>query len=285
MANMNPIISANELLALKENGHDFLLFDASNEPDAKNRYLNNHLENAFFIAINTELAEIDEDLAKGGRHPLPKIENFIDVLRKFGVTTESHIVIYDYKSGANAAARFWWMLKAIGHQKVQVLDGGFQLAEQAGYPINATIPPIQASNYPFVSNWILPQVNLEEVEKSSLKKDINIVDVRETTRYNGEQEPIDLIAGHIPNAVNFPFANHLNANGSFKSKAEISAIYGQLFNGQNPENIIVHCGSGVTACHTLLALAIANFKLPNLYVGSWSEWSRNNKPVATKLNK
>jgi thiosulfate/3-mercaptopyruvate sulfurtransferase len=285
MEKLKPIISAEELLALKNANIPFSVFDVSNEPAARERYLLNHLTDAIFVDVNTDLADINEDVSDGGRHPLPKIENFIENLKILGISSEDHIIIYDYKSGANAAARLWWMLKAIGHEKVQVLDGGFQAAEKLGYPISGEIPSITERSYPAISNWKLPTVEINLVEEASINKAKTIVDVREAVRYKGETEPIDLVAGHIPNAINMPFANHLNTNGTFKSKMELQEIYQPLFEKQGSQNVIIHCGSGVTACHTLLALAVADFEIPNLYVGSWSEWSRNHKPIATNLNK
>ena len=131
--------------------------------------------------------------------------------------------------------------------------------------------------------WMLRSVglqnNVEEVKDSSIKKDKIIIDVRETARYNGETEPIDLVAGHIPNAINIPFATNLDENGLFKSPKILKTYYSQFLENKKLEDIIVHCGSGVTACHTLLAMDYAGLEIPNLFVGSWSEWSRNELPI------
>ena len=182
-----------------------------------------------------------------------------------------------------AAARFWWMLRGIGHEKVQVLNGGLQQAENMGFPTNdkTEIPKIVA-NYTF-DNWKLPTATITEVENNSQNKNYWVVDVRENIRYRGVSEPIDLVAGHIPGAINIPFTTNLNQNGRFLPATELRQKYKEIFGATKMENIIFHCGSGVTACQTLLALDYAALAIPKLYVGSWSEWSRNNKAIATKL--
>lgn len=134
-------------------------------------------------------------------------------------------------------------------------------------------------NYPSITHWQLPTTNLEEVDLASRSKSQLIIDVREKPRYNGESEPIDLIAGHIPNAVNIPFVDNLEEDGLFKTPKKLREKYQEIFNEFDSSQIIVHCGSGVTACHSLLAMSYAGFKIPKLYPGSWSEWSRNSKPI------
>lgn len=283
MANQNelsPIIKVDELKLLTEKSPDVVIVDVSNEKNAKENYLQQHLDNAIFLDLNKDLADIKTDLALGGRHPLPQTANFIAFLSGIGISPESHIVVYDHKNGANAAARFWWMMKSVGHKNVQVLDGGFQEAEKRNYPINNHAPiPKKAGNYPTITDWQLPIVHLEEVDLASRNKEHLIIDVREKPRYDGEFEPIDLIAGHIPNAVNIPFIDNLEEDGLFKSPQKLREKYQDIFNEFDNGQIIVHCGSGVTACHSLLAMSFAGFSIPKLYPGSWSEWSRNHKPI------
>lgn len=276
---MSPIIRASELLKIykKEN---LVLVDASNNPRAA--YEKQHLDEALFVDVNTDLADIKEDLSKGGRHPLPDLKDFSETLAKLGISRDSHVVVYDDKNGANAAARFWWMLRSVGHKKVQVLDGGFQAAEQAGFPINANLViPKKPGNY-LAERWELPLADMNEVEKVSQDENQLVIDVREAARYLGEMEPIDLIPGHIPGAINVPLASNLNLNGLFLSPVELRKKYRELLAEYENEDIIVHCGSGVSACHTLLAIDYAGLEIPKLYVGSWSEWSRNDKEIATR---
>jgi thiosulfate/3-mercaptopyruvate sulfurtransferase len=190
-------------------------------------------------------------------------------------------VVYDDKNGSNAAARFWWMLKSVGHKKVQVLDGGFHAAIKAGFPTSSkTEIPLKTEPYK-IENWLLPLADIHEIDKVAQDTNFLVVDVRDEQRYNGEKEPIDLIAGHIPGAINIPFTTNLDSDGFFLSPEELKNNYSKEFGDRAAENIIVHCGSGVTACHTLLALAYAGLEIPKLYVGSWSEWSRNDRPIAT----
>ena len=277
---ISPIINATELLTIYKT-ENILLVDASNGPNTKLNYENKHLEGAIFADANTQLATIETDVAIGGRHPLPSIEDFSKTLGDLGITPQTWVVIYDDKNGANAAARFWWMLRAIGHEKVQVLNGGIQAAEKIGFPVNSEPVSIaKTENYP-CTTWQWPIASIDEVEKVAELPSHKVIDVREAYRYNGESEPIDLIAGHIPGAINFPFTENLDENGLFLAPEVVKEKYNAILEKSSTENTIVHCGSGITACHTLLTMYSAGFTIPKLYVGSWSEWSRNNKPIAT----
>lgn len=278
---MNPIITIDELFEIRTD-NNLIIVNASNGKEAKENYDARHLENALFVSLNDQLAEIKEDFSIGGRHPLPKITDFAQVLAGLGITKSSHVVIYDDKNGSNAAARFWWMLRAAGHKKVQVLNGGIQAAEKRNFPMSSAREKINTAEPYEVKDWTLGTIEMDQVEKVMEDRNFMIIDVREERRYNGETEPIDLVAGHIPNAINIPFTENLDENGFFLSPQELKSKYRKVFGNTKAENIIVHCGSGVTACHTLLAIAIADMEIPKLYVGSWSEWSRNDKPMTTR---
>ena len=279
---MNPIITPNQLLeAVQTNA--IVLVDATNSLLAYQNYQESHLKGALFVDVNTQLADIKEDVAKGGRHPLPTAEQFSKTLTDLGIVPETWVVVYDDKNGANAAARFWWMLRSIGHEKVQVLSGGIQAAIQAGFPTSSEVAsPNSVSSYP-MNSWQWPTIDLEGMDALIQKDDFVVIDVRESQRFSGATEPIDLVAGHIPGATNIPFTTNLDENGLFLSPEELKTKYLNAFESIPVENRVVHCGSGVTACHTLLALAIADLPLPKLYVGSWSEWSRNDKLIATDI--
>jgi thiosulfate/3-mercaptopyruvate sulfurtransferase len=278
--NISPIIKPAELIALYPD-KDLVIVDASNRIGAKGNYASQHLEGALYVDLNTQLANINADVSIGGRHPLPELEDFSKTLTSLGITPKSHVVVYDDKNGANAAARFWWMLKSVGHNKIQVLDGGFQAAVKAGFPTSSKIEiPLKKEPY-IIKNWLLPLADIHEIDKVVQNPDFLVVDVRDSERYKGENEPIDSIAGHIPGAINIPFTTNLDANGFFLSPEKLKKNYLKEFGDKAAQNIIVHCGSGVTACHTLLAIAYAGLEIPKLYVGSWSEWSRNNRPIAT----
>jgi len=273
---MKDIIQIAELKALQPGS--FVLIDATGGPTAADSYSKEHLAQAYYVNLEQDLSAIDNP-AKGGRHPLPSPAVFASLLTSLGIQKDTHVIVYDRLSGANAAARFWWMMKSIGHANIQVLDGGFQEAKRQGYPTvegDSSRTTEGTKAYPAPSTWQLPTVNMETISKWTEDTEPTlIVDVREEARYQGLQEPIDLVAGHIPTAINIPYAKNLNDSGLFKSSEELKDLYAPVIKDLSRKNSAIHCGSGVTACHTLLAIAIAGLALPSLYVGSWSEWSRN----------
>ena len=278
MQKSSSLIDAAELLSLtrKEN---IVLVDARTGPDVKERYAKEHLKGAVFVDLETDLSEKSGDAANGGRHPLPPVEKFAALLGRLGIDPATHVVVYDDKNGANASARFWWMMKALGHEKIQVLNGGMKAAIEAGVEVS-DVPPVLEAKPPYPANeWKLPVVTANQVADAVADTDQLVIDVREGYRYRGESEPIDTIAGHISGAINIPYIENLDTKGHFLPTEELAEKYKQVFAGRDPGQVIVHCGSGVTACHTLLAIEEAGFSVPNLYVGSWSEWSRNSRPV------
>lgn len=279
---LSPIIQPEELLKLKIQNKEFILIDA--DGDGKERYLANHLDGAYHVDLKNDLSGNADDPKIGGRHPLPHPSVFAETISKFGIAANTHVVIYDDKSGSNAAARFWWMLTAIGYENVQVVNGGLKGALKVGFPSNADIEtpkPVQIDAS--ISEWQLPLASIDEVEAASETRNRPIVDVRAKNRYDGLVEPLDLIAGHIPNAINIPLTENLDELGAFKEPSFLKKKYSEAFKDTAAEDIIVHCGSGVTACHTLLAFAYAGLTIPSLYVGSWSEWSRSGNEMI--LNK
>lgn len=278
---MQSIISPSELKNLPT--ENLIILDARAGKDVYQNYLNKHIKGARFIDLDKDLAEIGENAAFGGRHPLPEIKKFAETISNLGISENNHIVVYDDKNGSNAAARAWWMLKAFGFENVQVLDGGFQNAEKEGLEFSSGEESFEKAELIHKESWLLPVSDLEAVENELTKQSSTVVDVRDSYRYRGESEPIDLVAGHIPGAINIPFSENLDEKGNFLSPEILREKYSKLLEGK-PENLIIHCGSGVTACHTILALHYAGFKIPNLYVGSWSEWSRREgKEIATEL--
>ena len=158
--NISPIIQASELLNLYKS-ENLIIVDVSNGKNAKLNYDAKHLEGAIFVDLNTQLAEIKNDLSIGGRHPLPKIENFAKTLSNLGISPKSHVVIYDDKNGSNASARFWWMLKSIGHEKVQVLNGGIQEAEKNNFPLSSKTEIINKTELYKFDNWKLKIAEIE----------------------------------------------------------------------------------------------------------------------------
>jgi thiosulfate/3-mercaptopyruvate sulfurtransferase len=278
---MFPIISPKQLKELSP--ENLIILDVRTGKDSYQNYLNKHLKEARFVDLDKDLAEIVEDAAYGGRHPLPKIQKFSETVSHLGVSEDSHIIIYDDKNGANAAARAWWMLKSFGLENVHVLDGGIQAAEKEGLEFSGGKEAFEKSEIIIKEHWFLPVSSLEDIENELINESAAVIDVRDSYRYNGESEPIDLVAGHIPGAINIPFSENLDKNGNFLKPEVLKEKYLKLLENK-PEKLIIHCGSGVTACHTILALSYAGFEIPNLYVGSWSEWSRREgKEIAKEI--
>ena len=277
---MSPLITAQELASIISKSN-VVLIDARSGPQASTKYEQEHLTGALPVDLDKDLADIKPNPAYGGRHPLPEPEKFAELLGHLGIAHTSHVVVYDDMNGANAASRFWWMLRAAGHTQVQVLDGGYQAAVAAGIPVSSGAEQKRVREpYPFKA-WELPTISMEEVAKAAHDPNYLVVDVRDAARYRGETEPIDLIAGHIPGAVNIPFHQNLAADGTFLSPETLREKYEKAMSGRDMEHVVVHCGSGVTACHTALAMDHAGLGIPTLYVGSWSEWSRNDRPIGT----
>jgi thiosulfate/3-mercaptopyruvate sulfurtransferase len=269
----DPIITPQELATLQ----DVVLFDCRPETAA---YLAGHLVGARHASLDRDLASHPDDAARGGRHPLPSVADFAARLGQWGVQPSTHVVAYDAQNGANAAARFWWLLRAFGHSLVQVVDGGLAALESEGFALTQDIPEVEpAPPYP-AHRFGGPQANIDEVELARHDGARRVVDVRAPFRYRGESEPIDPIAGHIPGAINLPLSDNLQPDGRFKTAGELRALYAAALGETPPTQAIIHCGSGVTACHTLLALERAGLPGAKLYVGSWSEWCRTDRPRA-----
>lgn len=230
-----------------------------------------HREGAIHADLETQLSSAGDaghDPVRGGRHPLPPIERWLGQVAQWGIAPHTRVLVYDDQDGANAAARAWWMLRAIGHAKVEVLRDW----QSGSLPSEPETPGPTAHQHP--THWLLPTVTLSQVDALRHDPSWKVLDVRATPRFRGETEPIDPVAGHIPGAVNLPYSENTG-----KTPQELRKMYERLLDGVPPERFIVHCGSGVTACHTLLALEEAGLRGASLYVGSWGEWCRNDMPV------
>jgi thiosulfate/3-mercaptopyruvate sulfurtransferase len=231
-------------------------------------------------------ADLDRDLSRSpqpheGRHPLPDPAAFAATLGGWGIAPTDTVVAYDEGSGA-IAARLWWLLRWIGHTQAQVLDGGLAAWLAADLPLETTPPRWQPTRYPApVSVATAAVVATDDVPARQAAGDL-VVDVRGGPRYRGEQEPIDPVAGHVPGAVNRPFSNNVTDAGTFRPAAELGHDLLELLGGREPRQLIAMCGSGVTACHLLLAMAVAGLPDGKLFAGSWSEWIRDpRRPVRT----
>ncbi len=230
-------------------------------------------------------ADLDQDLARPpapseGRHPLPDPATFAAKLGEWGIGPDDRLVAYDEASGA-IAARLWWLAGWIGHRgQTLVLDGGFAAWQSAQWPVETAQPSWQPKRYPPPGTTAASVVDTTEIPARQRAGDL-VVDARGAARYRGEQEPIDPVAGHVPGARNWPFSNN-SAAGVFRPAAELRRDLLQVLDGREPQRLIAMCGSGVTACQLLLAMAVAGLEGGKLYAGSWSEWIRDPKrPIAT----
>ncbi|OON64381.1 sulfurtransferase [Massilia sp. KIM] len=255
--------------------HDLLNLSAG-----RDGYAIGHLPNAVFGDIETELSgsKYGADGAFRGRHPLPEKEALAALLRGWGAEDDSQVVAYDAHGGMYAA-RLWWMLRWLGHEAVAVLDGGMAAWQAAGLPLTTDVPARAAGRFtvraPFVST-----VGVAEVVDNLGKGERVVIDARAADRFRGENETIDPVGGHIPGARNRFFKDNLQADGRFKEAARLREDFAALID--DPSKAIMQCGSGVTACHNLLALEVAGMPGAALYPGSWSEWvGDKSRPVAT----
>lgn len=255
-------------------------------PDAGRRaYLAGHIPTARYVDLNRDLS--DPVSAASGRHPLPSPERLAARFEALGIRERSQVVVYDEVNGS-FAARAWWLLRWLGHTRAAVLDGGMKAWRAAGGTLESggTIQPSGpergdsgSSSPPRVD----PQAVVGSDELAALMQEGRrlLVDARAPERFAGTVEPIDPVAGHVPGAVNHPFSANLAGDGRFLPAEELERRWHERLNGVSPADTIVMCGSGVTACHNLLALQIAGLPGAKLYAGSWSEWIRDpNRPVA-----
>ncbi len=219
-----------------------------------------------------------------GRHPLPAIAALTATLARWGIDKEVQVVAYDQGAGAYAA-RLWWLLRWLGHRRVAVLDGGFAAWERAGLPIEAaaTVPaPRRFTAAPAAGLVVTTAALARIVAAGALTRgELTLVDARSADRFAGENETLDPVAGHIPGARNHPFSENLAAHGGFLSAPELRRRWADTLRERPVPRLIAMCGSGVTACHNLLALEAAGLTGARLYAGSWSEWIRDPaRPVA-----
>lgn len=234
-----------------------------------------HIPGAVYFDLERDLSgPIAEH---GGRHPLPDLESFAAVLGRAGVDSSKSVVVYDDQGGA-MASRLWWMLRYVGHENVKLLDGGYSAWKAAGHPTTTEIPHAAAAVF---HARVQPDMllSMEDVKARLGKAGTTIIDSREPRRYLGLEEPIDPVAGHIPGAVNRFWKESLDEAGRWKRAEGQTARFADL---SRADEIVVYCGSGVTACPNVLALAEAGFSNVKLYGGSWSDWiSYSENPIAT----
>jgi thiosulfate/3-mercaptopyruvate sulfurtransferase len=279
----NSIISAEYLLEQLDNPN-LIIFDCRfslADTDAGYRnYRQSHISGAHYVDLNKDLSSQVRDYT--GRHPLPDFRVLTKKLCSWGVHNRKQLVVYDDNCGG-FAARMWWLLRTMGHEDVAVLDGGFSNWLTHKFPITTSLPktnqPTTFRTYLDDNQWL----ETLDIENGLATNSILLIDARTSERFNGLQEPIDPIAGHVPKAINRPFQHNFDSNGLFLKPNILREQFLNITKSTEPSKVVQMCGSGVTAICNLLAMEVAGLHGSKLYAGSWSEWITNkNRAIATK---
>jgi thiosulfate/3-mercaptopyruvate sulfurtransferase len=279
--NYTTIVST-ATLAEHLNNAQWVIFDcrfslADSEAGFK-AYQEGHLPNARYAHLDDDLSSTITD--ESGRHPLPDFDLLTEKLCRWGVSNDSQVVVYDDVSGS-FAGRMWWLLRCLGHDAVAVLDGGitqWQKEQRILSIAEAKITPAVFKPQRRHAQWL----DVKQLQNRLQNNEIKLLDARAPERYRGEQEPVDAVAGHVPGALNHAWKLNLDVDGLFLPGELLRARFAALLGDTPPERTVHMCGSGVTACHNVLAMEIAGLSGSRLYPGSWSEWIRDpQRPVAT----
>ena len=264
----NLLVSAEDLAAHPEWRVFDCRHDLKNTEYGRQAYARGHIPGALFLHLDDDLSGVKD--GRNGRHPLPDLADFAQRMSACGVDATTQVVAYDNEGGI-FASRLWWMLRWLGHDKVAVLDGGLAGWKRSKRALEETVPVV-------VPRVFSPQpqavtVGVGQVLSSIQSQNMLIVDARSPERFRGENETLDPVGGHIPGAVNRFYFDNLDDDGCFfKPVAELRAEFDALLAGRSAESVVQQCGSGVTACHNLLAMELAGLSGSRLYPGSWSEW-------------
>jgi len=280
MSDWTTLVAAEDLAAALGRD-DLIVIDTrtslSDRAASEQAYRDAHIPGARYADLDRDLS--DHRKPGGGRHPWPDAADFVATLGRWGVTPQHQVVVYDAADGALAASRLWFLLRVLGHRRVAVLDGGWQRWTALGLPTDAEVPAPQATRYE--ADYDARRLLDAQQVRSLLDSGGLLIDARAGERFRGEVEPLDKRAGHVPGARNRAFASNLE-DGRFKSPQALAQEFAPLLQGRAPHQVAAMCGSGVTACHHLLALAHAGFDGAGLYTGSWSGWIEDpQRPVAT----
>ena len=291
------LISTEQLQTLLTSGQPCLVFDCSfdltNPQTGEAQYTEANVPGPLYAHLDRHLSAAKDPVsgkaapgtaASGGRHPLPTREAFAAWLGSVGLTNGTQVVVYD-RQGANYCGRLWWMLKWVGHDNVAVLDGGLQAWQAAGGAVQSG-PQAQTSTANYVLALACTTLATIETVASRLGHSVGdqaqtLIDARAAPRFRGEVEPLDPVAGHIPGALNRPFAQNIGADGRFKPAEQLKAEFLALLGGRDPASVVHHCGSGVSAVPNMLAMEVAGLGRTALFAGSWSEWCNTpDAPIA-----
>ena len=276
------LLVSTETLAARLGDPDWIVFDTRHDlawPDkGREAWQAAHVPGAYFMHLDQDLS--GPKTGKNGRHPLPPIPDFAARMNRCGVAPGRQVVVYD-DGGGSFAVRLWWMLRWLGHDRVALLDGGFAAWKRENRPLDAAVPPPREGRFgPRPAAGMTVDAN----GVAALLGDpaAKIVDARAATRFMGENETLDPVAGHIPGSHNRFWQHNLGYDGRFLTPEELRAEFLEELDGVSPERVVHSCGSGVTACHNLFAMELAGLAGSRLYPGSWSEWCADPaRPVAT----
>ena len=253
-------------------------FDLANDGWGREQYLAGHVPGAVYASLNDDLS--GPRSGSNGRHPMPSDAALVTSFERLGIGNDTQVVAYDQDAGSYAS-RLWWLLRYAGHTAVAVLDGGFAKWTAEGRPVRTGAEPRPPAAFrpSFRRDMLL---TADEVASRSQDGRTRLVDARAAERFEGRSETIDKVAGHIPGAHNRFFRDNLAPDGTMLDAASLRAAFGKLLDGRKPQDAVMYCGSGVTACHNLLAMEHANLSGSPLYIGSWSEWSSDaSRPIET----
>ncbi len=279
-AQFTTLISTEELAARLPGG-DLIVCDVRHDlarPDnwGEAQHRAGHVPGAQFVHLDRDLSAPTTGF--NGRHPLPSPEVAAATFGRLGIADGKQVVAYD-QSGGMFASRLWWMLRWLGFDAVAVLDGGYARWTAENRPVSTAVE--ENAPAPFAIRRVTPTVSVSGIMASLARQTLVIVDARSAERFRGEKEPLDPVAGHIPGARNRPCDANLDKSGVFKHAAFLRAEFEAILDGATPDSVVHQCGSGVTACHNLLAMEVAGMEGGRLYPGSWSEWCADrDRPVA-----
>lgn len=275
----HTLVSVRELAASLDDPRWAVLdcrFDLARPRWGAQAYAEGHIPGALYASLDHDLSA--QITPHSGRHPLPSPGEFAATLGRWGIEAGTQVIACDQGNSAYAA-RLWWMLRWVGHEAVAVLDGGYAAWQAAGLPISTAAEFRPAREFT-LRPGVAPVTTVELQDMLATGSSI-LVDARAADRFGGRNETLDPVAGHVPGAVNHPFAENLDAQGRFRPAGELLERWRRTLAGRPPTEAIAMCGSGVTACHNLLALEIAGLSGARLYAGSWSEWIRDPaRPIA-----
>lgn len=245
--------------------------DLMNHQLGRQQYMQAHIPGAYFLDNEAEL--VGQMTGQNGRHPLPDLARFVQLLQQYQLNKETQIVIYD-ASQAHMAARTWWLLRWAGFNQVMILDGGWQAWLAAGGVTDnhLELPPVPEQRVAVTIEPQQPTVDAAAIVAQLDQPIYTLVDARAAERYRGEKEPIDPVAGRIPGALNRPTSQNLQPDGHFKSVEQLRAEFNELLGDVDVSAVVHYCGSGMTACHNIFAMELAGLSGASLYPGSWSEW-------------